>query len=142
MKGDKITILLLLLAISIIWLTGSCNIQTENPAGVVLDVSVQEAVDLIEKNRNNPDFVILDVRTPEEFGDGHIENAVNIDFRSPSFESEISELDREKVYLVYCRTGNRSSSAVEIMSKLGFREIYHLDVGITGWIEEGLIVIN
>ena len=143
MKNRKIALLFsLILLILMAMLTGSCSVQTENPVGVVTNVNAQESFDLIQENVNNPDFIIIDVRTPEEYNDGHIENAINIDYRSSSFESDISKLDRDKVCLVYCRSGNRSSDAVEIMRKLGFQEIYHLDVGITGWKEDGFTVIK
>ena len=105
---------------------------------VIADITPQVASKLIEENRNNPDFIIIDVRTPEEFATGHIENAINIDFRSESFEDSINELDKNKTYLVYCRTANRSRSAVNIMEELDFNEIYHMLGGIVQWEAEGL----
>ena len=78
------------------------------------------------------------MRTPEEFAAGHIENAINIDFRSEGFEDSINELDKNKTYLVYCRTANRSRSAVNIMEELDFNEIYHMLGGIVQWEAEGL----
>lgn len=100
---------------------------------IIEDITPQEASDLIDENRGNPDFVIIDVRTPVEFTDGHIDNAINIDFRSEGFKGSINKLDKSKTYLVYCRTANRSRSAVDIMEELDFKNIYHMLGGITQW---------
>jgi rhodanese-related sulfurtransferase len=101
------------------------------------NVTPAEAARLMEGNGANPEFVVLDVRTPEEYRDGHLEGAVMIDFRSNGFREKVEALDREKTYLVYCRTGNRSGSAISMMEEMGFRRIYHLADGIKGWKEKG-----
>src|SRR5512145_2967840 len=93
----------------------------------------KNAHDLIQKNKGNNDFIILDIRTPEEFADGHIEDAVNINFRSDKFTDELNKLDPGKTYFVYCRTGNRSYDAVALMARFGFISIIRLDGDITGW---------
>lgn len=80
-----------------------------------------------------PGVVIVDVRTPEEFAEGHIENAVNIDINGGSFSEEISQLDPTKDYAVYCRSGNRSATAVAEMVDAGFTSIVELDNGILAW---------
>lgn len=77
--------------------------------------------------------VVLDVRTPEEFAEGHIEGAKMIDFRASDFESKVAELDRDQSYLVHCRSGGRSTESLEIFKKLGFKHIVHLDDGFGGW---------
>jgi rhodanese-related sulfurtransferase len=102
------------------------------------DVGPKEAQALIRKNVGNRDFVVLDVRTPGEFAQGHLEGAVLVDYRSPGFREEVAGLDKTKTYLVYCRTGNRSASALGIMREFGFRSHYHLEGGIVRWLEEGL----
>ncbi len=81
--------------------------------------------------------VVLDVRTPEEFGEGHIEGATMIDFKAPDFESKISELDRDQTYLVHCRSGSRSTNSLATFEKLGFKHIIHLDGGFNAWQEAG-----
>ncbi|MGZ8472933.1 MAG: rhodanese-like domain-containing protein [Candidatus Deferrimicrobiaceae bacterium] len=101
-------------------------------------VGPKEAQALIRENAGNREFVVLDVRTPEEFAQGHLEGAVLVDYRSPRFREEMAGLSRTKTYLVYCRTGNRSASALGIMGELGFRSHYHLEGGIKRWLEEGL----
>jgi rhodanese-related sulfurtransferase len=106
------------------------------------DVTPQEAFNLIQENKDNPDFVILDVRTLSEFTDGHIAGALNIDVNLLSFRGEIAKLNRNDSYLVYCRTGNRSRTALAIMGELGFTHIYHLKSGITEWTGSGLPVVQ
>ena len=132
-------IAVLLLLVVGIMATGGCagkTVETDTTQ-VIEDISAQEAFDVIQENQGNPNFVIVDVRTPEEFADGHIENAINIDVSSGAFQNEIDQLDKNKPYLIYCRSGNRSRRALNVMTELGFREIYHLTVGIVGWEEAG-----
>jgi len=102
------------------------------------DLSPAQARERIEQNAGNPDFVLLDVRTPGEFRSERIGGAVLIDYNSSGFRAEIAGLDRGKTYLVYCRTGNRSAGALQVMREEGFRNVYHLDGGIVKWKEAGL----
>lgn len=74
--------------------------------------------------------VILDVRTPAEFESGALENAINIDFFSPTFQQRLAMLDKSKPYFVYCRSGNRSAQACNIMHSLGFSELYNMAGGL------------
>ena len=91
----------------------------------------------------DPTIVILDVRTPQEFAEGHLANAINIDFQSGKFEQEIASLDKTKTYAVYCRSGNRSGQAVKVMAKAGFTSLYDMDGGIIDWqAAGGQIVTN
>lgn len=118
-----------------------CSVQkqvTSSNTSHVQNVTSQEAFKLIQENKNNPNFIILDVRTVSEFSDGHIEGALNIDVNQPSFREEIGKLNSNDTYLVYCRTGNRSRIALRIMEELGFTNIYHIADGITEWIDAGL----
>ena len=92
---------------------------------------------VIEENAENPDFVILDVRRPEEFNTEHIEDAINVDFYSESFREHLDSLDKEKTYLIYCRTANRTGQTVPIMQELGFTQVYHMLGGITDWKAQG-----
>ena len=106
------------------------------------DVSVQEAFSLIEDNRGNADFIILDVRRASEYQEGHLESALNLDYHSSSFASELDKLDKDKTYLVYCRSGNRSSGAAKIMEELGFNNVYNMLGGIIDWQDEGFPVVQ
>ncbi len=85
-------------------------------------------------------FVLIDVRTHEEFREGHIKGAVNIDFYKTTFEDDIDEFDKRKRYLVYCRSGSRSRQAMYLMRDLGFEEVYNLSNGIISWNENNFPV--
>lgn len=123
-------------------LIGGCTTPAEVSNQIIKDVSAREAFDIIQKNQDNPNFVIIDVRTPKEYADGHIERAINVDFNSDDFRSKITQLEKEKAYLIYCRSGNRSSGALQIMTELDFVEVYHLSAGIIGWLDEGLPTVK
>lgn len=90
-----------------------------------------------EKGMTAPDAVIIDVRTPMEYKEGHIKNAKLIDIYDRDFASEIEKLDRNKTYYVYCRSGNRSSSAAGFMVSKGFTKVYNLNGGIGAWLSNG-----
>lgn len=76
---------------------------------------------------------IVDVRTADEYKEGHIAGAKNIDFTENDFEKKVSELDKSKAYLLHCGSGRRSTASLEIFQKLGFQHIYHLDGGLKAW---------
>jgi rhodanese-related sulfurtransferase len=97
---------------------------------------------LILKNKNNPRFVVLDVRTPTEFQSGHIEGAINIDYNSGRFRKDLSGLDPEKIYFIYCRTGRRTAEAVQIMRGLGFKNIVRMKGDVVAWKEENLPLVS
>ncbi len=81
----------------------------------------------------HPDAAVLDVRTPGEFHAGHIPGARNLDMMSPEFRNSIEELERERVVLLYCRSGSRSYHAGNMMVQLGFEKVYNLASGLLGW---------
>jgi rhodanese-related sulfurtransferase len=114
------------------------NTPPEAPTQIIKDITVQEASTLIKDNQDNPDFVILDVRTPDEFAGGHIADAVNLDYQAKTFRNELKKLDKDKTYLVYCASGGRSASAVDVMKELGFMTAYNMRGGISKWKAEGL----
>jgi len=114
----------------------------KTPSQIIGDITVQDAFDLIEREHANPDFAIIDVRTPTEYAEGHLENAVNINFNADDFEDRISELDRDKTYVIYCRSGVRSAGARDVMERLDFREIYNVLEGIIGWTDAGFTVVQ
>lgn len=109
---------------------------------VFRQVSPTEAHKLIVEHKSDPDFIVLDVRTPEEFAQGHLpeKTPINLDFYAPDFREKLSQLDRGKTYLVYCRTGHRSGETVNFMKELGFRRVYDLQGGLTAWQSAGLPV--
>ena len=85
----------------------------------------------------NPDVQIIDVRTPEEFAEGHIPGAVNMPVQAPDFTAQVAELDPNGTYAVYCRSGNRSQPAVAAMERAGITKIYELASGTIGWTSDG-----
>jgi len=79
------------------------------------------------------DAVLLDVRTDDEFKEGHIKDSKHLDLRSADFEAKIAELDKTKTYLVYCAAGGRSAQACKKMSQIGFTNLVDLASGFSGW---------
>lgn len=140
MKLSRVVIILsLILIASSLY---GCTNQTESPDQNLRDIGAQESFELIQRNQGNTDFIIIDLRTPQELSEGHIENAVNIDFYSETFKEDLDKLDKNRAYFIYCRSGNRSGRAMPIMKELGFKEVYNLSVGIKGWVAEGLPVVK
>ena len=113
--------------------------EAEQAAPFIKDVDVAAAAELIEES--DPPTV-LDVRTPEEFAAGHIEGAINVDFKDPGFKDTLGKLDTDKSYLIHCHSGGRSGSSKPIFSELGFKAIYHLDGGMLAWEEAGLPTVK
>ena len=105
-------------------------------------IDVQTAYNMIQSNKDNPNFVIIDIRTQEEFNSGHIGQATMIDYYLPDFKEKLSQLDRNKQYLIYCRTARRTGETSKIMKDIGFRTVYDMAGGITRWKAEGLPVVN
>ncbi|MDI1354260.1 MAG: thioredoxin domain-containing protein [bacterium] len=86
-----------------------------------------------EKIKELPGAPIIDVRTPDEFSNGHLKNAKNIDWNGDNFDSEIAGLDKTKPVFVYCLSGGRSSSAAAKMRSGGFKTVYELSGGMMKW---------
>ena len=117
---------------------------------IVKQMSPLECRDLVERFSSPPFrdtsskakcLMILDLRTPQEYGSGHLNGSINLDFKSPSFTDQIARLDRDNAYLLYCRTGVRSARALLLMRYLGFRELYNLTKGIEQWQRESYPVV-
>ena len=85
-----------------------------------------------------PGAILVDVRTPDEYADGHIEGALNIDWNGTQFQSDAGKLDKSKPVYVYCGVGARSARAMAAMQRLGFRELHNLGGGLMAWREAGL----
>lgn len=117
------TRLLFVLALMLL-MAGAIQAQT------LKEVDSKKVYNMLQKDES---LVVLDVRSPEEFNDGHVEGAINIDIRRADAFSRINKLDRNATYVVYCRTGNRSKVAVDHMMRSGFNIIYHMTDGIIGW---------
>lgn len=81
-------------------------------------------------------YTIIDVRTPEEYAEGHIQGALNINVKSETFVTEIENLSKSDTLLVYCRSGRRSLYAAQVMVSFGFQKIYDLEGGFLNWESE------
>ena len=86
--------------------------------------------------------MILDVRTPEEFSEGHIDGAVMLDFYRDDFADELAKLDPDVPYVLYCRSGNRSGQALAMMDALGFTEVDDVEGGVINWQTSGLPLVT
>ena len=132
------------LIIIMLFMISSCQQkEAENSASESIEYRVQEtkienitAIEAAKILKENLDMMILDIRTPEEYTSGHIPASINIDYKAENFESELKKLDRSKSYLMHCRSGRRSTAALDTFSKLGFEHIIHIDDGILGWNKE------
>lgn len=133
MKSNKILLLTLLAFFAF---TGISLAQSIDSAKVV-------SVETFEKmSKKKKKTVILDVRTPEEVAEGHLAGAKNIDVQDELFEQNIEQLNKNKTYLLYCRSGKRTAVAGAKMKAAGFKKVYMLDGGITSWKEKGKPVTN
>ncbi len=116
--------------------------DTDLEAQIIEDVTLEEAFTLMEDNRYNEDFIIIDVRTPEEYASGRIEKAINLDYYSETFADELDTLDKDKTYLIYCRSARRSGQALDMMAELGFAEVYNMLGGMVRWERVGLPTVK
>lgn len=91
------------------------------------------ASEFSEKLKQEKNAQLIDVRTPEEFNEGFIAEALNINWNNNSFGNDIQTLDKSKPVFVYCFSGARSASAASYMRKNGFKEVYELNGGILKW---------
>lgn len=101
----------------------------DTPESEVRMVSPEEMKTLLEME----DIQLVDVRTPEEYKEGYIEDSQNIDFMSPTFDEDIIKLDKNKPVIVYCKSGGRSAKCAQKLKEAGFIKIYDLEGGITQW---------
>lgn len=106
--------------------------SSTNAAGI-RRVSPETAQDLLAG-----DVTLIDVRTPEEYSAGHLEDATLVDIAAPGFADEIAALPRDASYVLYCRSGNRSAQALDVMATLGFTDVADIEGGIVAWEQAGL----
>ncbi len=102
------------------------------------DIFPSEAWELVLENRERDELVIIDVSTPKEFKDLHLEGAINVSLLSRFFKTRLDVMNKNKTYMVYCKVGGRSKIAQKLMQKLGFRTVYNIVGGTLLWEEEGL----
>ncbi len=130
------------LFISLLWISlVSCG-QKQKDGSVDQDGSKISLISSTELNKANKDILLIDVRTPEEYASGHIENSVNIDYKADNFKELIAELDTNQDVYVYCKVGGRSNNSAKMMEKMGFKKIYDLEGGILQWEKEDFKIIK
>ena len=118
----------------------SCN--NKQPSKTVTkygEISVIVPADFFEKSKNQ---IIVDIRTPQEFADGHIEGAINLNVFDKAFITKIAEFDKTKPIFMYCRSGNRTSSASKKIANLGFEKVYDLQGGIKNWAKNNQKIVK
>ena len=129
----RFTLLALLAAIVAVILTGcssdSATLETVEPEAAATIIA------------DEPETIVLDIRTPEEYNEGIIEGAVNIDFYDADFAEQLDTLDKDASYVVYCRSDNRSGQAMDTFADLGFQQVTEIDGGIVNWYDQGLPIV-
>ncbi len=113
---------------TVVLLFNSCTNGQSKPSGPSIP-----AIEFSKKITELPGAPLVDVRTPGEFSQGHLKNAINYDISKSGFENQIASLDKLKPVLVYCLTGSRSTYAVRYMQSIGFKEVYELNGGMMKW---------
>lgn len=113
-------------------------LQPPATAGGAADIDVVRAAELIKAGAKAAKTVVLDVRTHEEYGAGHIKDSVNLDFHGAGFKDRLAGLDKKKTYIVHCAVGGRSSKAAQLMSELGFTRVFNMTGGFSAWTRNGL----
>jgi rhodanese-related sulfurtransferase len=130
------------LAILIVFLFGLAATPIRSETDADQSVSPARFKQLLDQQPGGRDVVLLDIRTVREFNAGHIEGAVLLDYYASDFVERLKTLPRDKTYLVYCRSGNRSAKSLSIFNMLEFEHVLHLETGIRGWVQERYPVVR
>ncbi len=123
--------------VALVGILSACSCQTQNVHPSITNLSSSEFNERIKN-----DGILIDVRTPSEFNEGHLENAMAMDYYDDAFEKMAIELPKDKDVYVYCRSGRRSSSASIILLEQGHPQVYNLIGGINAWHTSGLPVFQ
>ncbi|HEY8401729.1 MAG TPA: rhodanese-like domain-containing protein [Cytophagaceae bacterium] len=110
----------------------ACTNKTEH--------SVLEPLEYLQAINSVEHLQLIDVRSPEEFRSGHIKGAINFNYRDNNFRERVTLLDKEQPVYLYCRSGNRSAKAAQILKEEGFVKIYDLKGGILNWENNNLML--
>jgi len=114
--------------------TKNSNTVTENGVTTVYgDIQID---DFAKMQAGDQDFVLIDVRTPEEIADGKLDGAMEIDFKAEGFADKLNELDKDQTFVVYCRSGARSANTCTMMQQFGFEKVYNLYGGYKAYKEQ------
>ena len=115
------------------FLAALLSISVVHAETILKNIPPHETASLIKQYKDSSEFQIIDVRTPEEFNESRLANAINLDFYNKSFTDQLAKLDKNKIYLLYCRTGRRSNIALNMMGKMGFNHAYNMTGGVIQW---------
>lgn len=114
----------------------------EKKSPTIVHVDARQAAKLLSGPDKKDGPIIIDIRTSDEFTEGHLKGARQIDFLEEGFVEKVSKLDRNRPYLIHCRSGGRSSRSLALWKKMKFKKVYHLDGGILAWEKAGLPLIK
>jgi rhodanese-related sulfurtransferase len=124
-----------IISIFICLITISAVAQDKNGYTVV-------SADTLQKLMKDEHFILVDVRTPEEYKEGHIPGAINIDYLNENFNNGLDTLNKDLVYGVYCHSGGRATNSAETMVKKGFKNVYNYEGSMREWKQLGLPVVK
>ncbi len=110
----------------------------ESPDGEFKNIPPKEAYILLRHSINEEKTLVLDVKTEQEYHQKHLSGSLNLDFFSSKFKDDLFNLDKEKCYVVICKIGMRSEIAMNIMKKMGFKQVYNVIGGDDRWLSEGI----
>lgn len=127
--GFLVVILIAFASTAMCSINSNTEVVWQDKKNIAENVNAKKFKFLIEHKEG----VILDVRTVDEVAQGFIKGALNIDYYSKVFKSELTKLDKSNPVFVYCKSGGRSSKAMAIMVDMGFVEVYNLIGGYSGW---------
>lgn len=122
MKRNSFLIILIAIALVVTNCDGQSGVQK------------LEADNFENKLTTTTDKIILDVRTPGEFADGHLAESTLINYYDSDFKEQVEKLDKSKPVFVYCKGGVRSANAAKILAESGFKEVYDLQGGFDSWV--------
>lgn len=118
--------------------TNQAKAKVANVGGAK-NIKATEAEKLLKADKQ---ITILDVRTPEEYTEGHIPGAKNLNLFDPAFKAKLAALEKDKPYLVHCASGNRSSRVRDMMQAMHFTNIYHMQDGFNAWRKAGEPIVK
>ncbi|WP_018341765.1 thioredoxin domain-containing protein [Cytophaga aurantiaca] len=131
-----------IVVVFVVALSACSNQQQAQALTETADSVKLSAVAFDEKLKNTKDAILLDVRTPDEFSEAHIQNATNVDWNNADFKTKVAQLDKSKPVFVYCLRGGRSSSSIEFLQANGFQQVYELEGGILKWKDANLPLVS
>lgn len=120
----------------------SCGQKKNDKSAGQDSAAVISLISASELDKANDQILLIDVRTPEEFASGHIENSININYQADNFKDLIGELDPNQEVYVYCKVGGRSGRSAKVLEEMGFKKVYDLKGGIMAWENEGLKTVK